>query len=221
MRNGIAKTRTSPFRPQGNGQCERINGSIQKALQLALRTCNLDKTKWEVVLSVALSSLRSLQCTVTNCIRYDHIFAFQRSSVVGSNLPEYLLRPDRDVLHQQPISLKGDASTEKVKLLETISPYFARIKFLSERIDMVSKRTPAPYQQASTFPVEAKVEDGCRDASSLETFTQSEEPSRDPLSDSADDPDVTPAPDSPTVSSSQGYVTRFGRSVKAPQRYQS
>ena len=94
----------SLFRPQGNGQCERINGSIQKAIQLARRTYiyNQDKTRWEEILPVALSSLRSLLCTATNCIPHDRIFAFQRSSAVGSDLPDYLLQRGEEILHRKP-----------------------------------------------------------------------------------------------------------------------
>jgi transposase InsO family protein len=226
LRNGVAKSRTSPFRPQGNGQCERINGSIQKAIQLARRTYGLDKTRWEQVLPVALSSLRSLLCIATNCIPHDRIFAFQRSSVIGSDLPEYLLNPGGEILHRKHISLKGDTPTEKVKLVETISPYFARVEFPSGRIDTVSTRNLAPYPRDSDSTDDTMVEDIPR---SEGTPSYSEEPIKDssPCSDRL--PQMVPfsLTSSPGTSlettdpSTGEYVTRSGRIVKAPLRYQS
>lgn len=145
LKNGIAKSRTSPFRHQRNGQREKINGPIQKVVQLTRRTYDFVKTRWQEELLVAISSLRSLLCTATNCILHYWIFAFQRSSVIGSDLPNYLLNPSGDILHHKPIYLKSDIPAKKVKLMEKSSPYFARVEFQSARIDTVSTKNLAPY----------------------------------------------------------------------------
>lgn len=146
LRNGVAKTRTTPYRPEG----ERMNGTLQKTIQLALRTFGYDKAEWERVLHAALSSIRSLLCTATNCVPHDRLFTFRRSSVSGSDLPEFLLHPVSDVLHRHHIRSKGDDLAEKVELVEMVSPHYARIKYPTGRVDTVSTRDLAPCQQQST-----------------------------------------------------------------------
>ena len=57
MENDIAHTHSTPYHPQGNGQCERENATIWKAVQLALRSQKLPETHWESVLDSALYSM--------------------------------------------------------------------------------------------------------------------------------------------------------------------
>ena len=55
----IATSRTSPYNPRGNGQCERYNATIWKSVTLACKSRMLDVRFWEVVLPDALHSIRS------------------------------------------------------------------------------------------------------------------------------------------------------------------
>ena len=75
---GIATSRTSRYNPQGNGQCERYNGIVWKAVALALRTRSLSISQWEEVLPDALHSIHSLLSTATNCTPHEHMFTYQR-----------------------------------------------------------------------------------------------------------------------------------------------
>ena len=59
------------------------NGIIWKTVQLALDTKNLHKSQWEVVLPVALHSMRSLLCTATNMTPHERFFCFARRTTAG------------------------------------------------------------------------------------------------------------------------------------------
>ncbi|XP_048579332.1 uncharacterized protein LOC125560931 [Nematostella vectensis] len=83
---GIVSNRTTPYHPIGNGQVERYNGIICKAVQLALKSSNLPVTKWEQMLPDALHSIRSLLCTSTNTTPQERFFNFQRRSTHGTYL---------------------------------------------------------------------------------------------------------------------------------------
>ena len=136
-----------------------------------------------------------------------------------------MLNPGCDVLHRKPISLKGDAPTDKVRLVETISPYFARVEFPSGRIDTVSTRNLAPCQQTSDSPTNNGMEVEFRDNPSSETSTSQPGESAVDLTSDLDNglPRTTPSLDTSleTIPASQEYATRSGRVIKAPLRYQS
>ena len=75
---GIAASNTTPYHPQGNGQCERYNGVIWKTVQLALKSKGLSINCWEDVLTDALHSVRSLLCTSTNSTPHERMFHHPR-----------------------------------------------------------------------------------------------------------------------------------------------
>jgi len=75
---GIASSRTTGYNPQGNGQVERYNGIIWKAVTLTLKTRGLEPEQWELVLSDALSSIRALLCTAINATPHERMFSHPR-----------------------------------------------------------------------------------------------------------------------------------------------
>ena len=62
----VATSNTSRYNPQGNGQAEKLNGTLWKAIEVSLHSRNLKPSDWESVLPDALHSIRSLLCTATN-----------------------------------------------------------------------------------------------------------------------------------------------------------
>ena len=113
---------------------------------------------WEWVLPIALSSIRSLLSTATNEVPHDRMFRFSRMSLSHQKLPDFLLRKGSAILHRRHITRKGDSPTEYVSLVETLSPYFARVAFSDGRIDTVSTRDLAPSNKQPTCQGESQTE---------------------------------------------------------------
>ena len=78
-KNGINSSFITPYNPRGNGQMERYNGIVWKAISLAVKSQNLKIEQLEQVLPVVLHSLRSL-CTATNTTPHERLFSFSRKS---------------------------------------------------------------------------------------------------------------------------------------------
>ena len=62
LKHHINASTTSMYNPQGNGQVERLNGTIWKAVTLYADSHGLDITGWEAILPLALHSIRTLLC---------------------------------------------------------------------------------------------------------------------------------------------------------------
>ena len=56
---GTNLSTTTPYHPQGNGQCERFNGTIWKTVRLLLHSHDMEISNWEVMLPTALHSISS------------------------------------------------------------------------------------------------------------------------------------------------------------------
>ena len=139
----IATSRTTPYNPQGNGQCERYNGIIMKTINLALRQHKLDTKMWEKVLPDALHSIRSLISTSTGVSPHERLFAFQRRSSTGHSIPTWLSTPGPVFLKKHVRGSKYESLVEKVELIEA-NPQYAHVRFPSGREDTVSIRHLAP-----------------------------------------------------------------------------
>jgi len=80
LARGIASSRTTSYNPRGNGQVERENATVWKAVTLALKTRGLPVSYWQEVLPDPLHSIRSLLCTATNALR-TYVFLPQEGGV--------------------------------------------------------------------------------------------------------------------------------------------
>jgi len=49
-KRGVATSRSTPYHPQGNGQCERANQTIWRTIRLLLHSQSLPEDRWEEVL---------------------------------------------------------------------------------------------------------------------------------------------------------------------------
>ena len=187
---GISQTRSSPYNPRGNGQCERTNGTLWKAIQLALSSQNLPESHWESLLDQALHSLRSLLCTATNETPHERLFAFTRKSANGYSMLTWLSAPNKVLLRKFVRNCKSDPLTEKVDLLYA-NPNYATIRYSDGRESTVSTRDLAPPGQLQeTGPeFESTPDENKDDEARSETETNPD------LRDSSIQRSLSPAPD--------------------------
>ena len=140
---GVATSKTSRYNPRGNGQAEKFNGTIWKAVTLALKSRGLPITAWESVLPDALHSIRSLLCVATNCTPHERMFNFQRKSTAGNSVPSWLARPGPVYVRKHVRKSKYDPIVETAELIEA-NPEYAFIRLPSGHETTVSLRDLAP-----------------------------------------------------------------------------
>ena len=142
-KKGIATSRTTAYNPQSNGQVERLNGSLWKAISLALKSRGLHIRYWETVLTDVLHSLRSLLCTATNETPHERLFRYNRKATNGTSLPSWLVNSDRVLLQRNNRTSKYEPLVEEVTLVDC-NPSYARVRLQDGREDTVSLRQLAP-----------------------------------------------------------------------------
>ena len=140
---GVATSRTTPYNPQGNGQVEKLNDTLWKAINVTLKGQGLPVTHWEEVLPQALHSIRSLLCTATNETPHERFFTFNRKSGSGTSLPTWLLKPGLVLMKKNVRQSKYDPLVEEVELLEC-NPQYASIRYKDGRESTVSIKQLAP-----------------------------------------------------------------------------
>ena len=89
---GVDKTRTTAYRPQANGKCERFNRTLVAMLRRAVQRRPND---WEPLLAPVLQSYRSSVSEATGFT--PHRFVFGREMRLPVDLGSPLPEPSRDV----------------------------------------------------------------------------------------------------------------------------
>lgn len=150
---GIVTSRTTPYHPQGNGQTERFNGTIWKAITLALKSRNLPVSHWETVLPDVLHSIRTLISTATNVTPHERMFTFQRRTSSGISIPSWLSSPGPVLLKRHVRRSKFEPLVDTVELLEA-NPRYAHIRHGNGTESTVSLSDLAPLPRDT--PVSTK-----------------------------------------------------------------
>ena len=197
-RRGVATSKTTPYHPSGNGQCERYNGIIWKSVLLSLKSQQLALTQWELVLPNVLHSIRSLLSTSTNTTPHERFFGFQRRSPSGTSVPSWLTAPGKVMLRRFVRHSKTDPLVDEVDLTD-ITPSYAHIRHRDGRESTVALRDLAPC------PSVQEVESA--DIPPDENFE---------LNNDENPPDVVH--NNPEEPPAQNFVRRSVRVTKAPDR---
>ena len=145
---GVATSRSMPYHPTGNAQCERVNQTVWRMVKLMLRNLNLPEPSWETVLPQSLHAVRSLLCTTTNATPHKCFLNFHCRSILGCSLPNWLLQTG-PVLLQRFVQTKNQPLVDVVERIEA-NPNFAIIKFPDGRESTVSVTNLAPSATSET-----------------------------------------------------------------------
>ena len=147
----IATSYTSGYNPQSNGQVERLNGTLWRAISLSLDSQHRHISEWETALLDALHSVRSLLCTATNATPHERMFTYQRKSTNGTSLPSWLTSSGKVLVRNFNQQSKYEPLVQEVDLLDC-NPQYAHIRFPSGRESTVSLRHLAPTPDSSNDP---------------------------------------------------------------------
>ncbi|CAB0015636.1 unnamed protein product, partial [Nesidiocoris tenuis] len=147
---GTATSHSTPYHPHGNGQIEKFNCTIWRAVCLNLKTKGLSTSQWETVLGDSLHSIRSLLCTATNATPHERMFMHQRRSTNGCALPTWLVSPGTVLLRKHVRASKYDPAVEQVELVEA-NPHYALVRFADGRESNVALQDLAPAGDLSLF----------------------------------------------------------------------
>lgn len=140
---GVATSRTTSYNPQGNGQVEKYNGVIWKAITMSLKSKNLPIKYWQEVLPDVLHSIRSLLCTATNETPHERFFSFSRRSSSGHSIPTWLASPGPVLLKRHVRQSKTEPLVEEVELLQA-NPHYAHVRYHDGRETTVATKHLAP-----------------------------------------------------------------------------
>ena len=146
--NNIATSRTSRYNPRCNGQIEKFNGTIWKAIQLSLHSNNLKPGNWEDILPGALHSVRTLLCTATNETPHNRFLKFPRRSGITKLIPNWI-KPGPIYIRHHTRNSKFDPPVQEATLLHA-TPQYAHVLLPSGIETTVSLREIAPAPQQSS-----------------------------------------------------------------------
>ncbi len=213
---GIATSKTTPYHPMGNGQCERYNGIVWKSIRLALMTLSLPETQWEMVLPDALHSIRSLLSTSTNSTPHERFFTFQRRSTRGTSLPSWLSVPGPVMLRRFVRNNKNDPLVDEV-LLTDVNPTYAHIRYPDGRESTVSLKdlAPCPILHPELTPCQSNEQSITVNANDI-----LHSPPDDTHAPCVEQSSVnsTPTPTSESDIAPQPELRRSTRTIRAPDR---
>ena len=153
LNKNIATSKTSRYHPQGNGQVEKLNGTLWKSIQVTLHSRKLQQSDWESVLPDSLHSIRSLLCTSTNETPHERMFSFKRKSTSGKTIPSWV-KPGPVYIRNQPRRSKNDPPVTPAELIHA-NPNYAHVRLPSGIETTVNLRDVARHPDGGEGLIES------------------------------------------------------------------
>ncbi len=230
---GVHQSRTTPYNPTGNSQCERFNATIWRAVLCLIGQNKAHPTSWPQFLGEALHCIRSLHCSAIGTTPHDLFLSFKRqlppmnkSGIIPAGNYAWLRRFVRT---------KNDPTGELVRIAAAYPGYAVISRLGHKETDTVNWKHLAPHTGPdqiislnSDQPDETPTTDRTKQNVSAElsaTISNPASPKKIWTTASSDSspPDTNstqPKASSPMLDSLP-YKTRSGRLVTKPDRYQS
>lgn len=222
----VHQSRTTPYNPSGNGQCERFNGIIWRTVLCILAQNQANLGCWPDYLGEALHCVRSLHCSSTGLTPHNRLLAFVRRTppIYQPAIPagDYVwLR--RFVRH------KNDPTGELVQIVAAYPNYAVISHFGATETDTVNwrhlARHPGPIPPDASFSPTEMASTSVRqpDMSSIDTpatsprLWENEVEPNPPLETTPSAPLDHVA--LPVEKSTSPLKTRSGRAIIKPDRY--
>ena len=140
---GIATSKTTPYHSTGNAQCERFNQTIWNSIALHLESNKISLKSWNLAIPNALHAIRSLLSTAINTTPHERFFSFQRRSMNGSSLPDWLMSPGKVYLRKF-VRDKTEDLVDEVDLIDS-NLHYATVKYSDGKESTVSTKDLAPW----------------------------------------------------------------------------
>ena len=172
LSKGVATSKTSRYNPRGNGQVEKLNGTLWKAIQITLHSRKLKSSDWESVLPDALHSIRSLLCTATNTTPHDRLFNFPQKSKSGRTMPSWL-RPGPIFVKNHTKKSKYEPPASPATLIHA-NPEYAHVRLQSGIETTVSIRDVAQHPDTITNNTNQEDQQSTLENEHIELYGQEE-----------------------------------------------
>ena len=215
---GVHQSRTTPYNPTGNAQCERFNGIIWRTVCCLLSQRQLDFTSWPSVLGEALQSVRSLHSSATGETPHDRLFTFKRK--LPPIVEQGPIRVGKYAWLRRFVRSKNEPSGEVVQIAAAYPGYAVVSRLGQQKTDTINWKHLAPHPGPE--PVDrpsgmSSQEPKDVHAGAAEVPTKDEGTSILPCQDAVV-PELPSEHNQITSPSASPYKTRSGRTVTKPDR---
>jgi hypothetical protein len=164
---GVHKTRTCAYRPSGNGQCERTNGTIKRTIALRLAENKRGPTRWDEEMSLALANMRQLYCTSTKTTPHQLMMGWTRNSALApqtkptaepqptttTGLPAWV-QVGAQVYVKQPVGRIKTAIIERI-----LTPWVVRLRYVLPGDRANGRRDTCSTRYLTRKPEEPEIEE--------------------------------------------------------------
>lgn len=212
---GVHQSRTTPYNPTGNSQCERFNGTIWRTVLCLLAEQQLDSCSWPKVLGEALHCIRSLQSSATNKTPHELFLSFNRQ--LPPVTKNHLIPVGSYAWMRRFVRTKNDPTGDLVQIAAAYPGYAVISRVGKKETDTINWKHLAPHPgptiitDTSSPATSPTIIPAVQDVPVVnsEALPSLDVSFKDNVTEDNDAVEIAPSP----------YKTRSGRTVTKPDRF--